>query len=188
MLAKLYRTIPCLSILNKYYIRIFFYILFFLLTKAVYWGITVLSPMVHSVIGGRETTMYSKLIAIDKMSQVPIYEQIIEQFHNLIVTDVLKPKVLIPSVRSLSKEIGTNPNTIQKAYVELERMGITYSVPGVGRYVANNAKEIIQKLMSESDNELKTVVERLKLSGMTVEEIVSKVKMYYGGEKNDKSK
>lgn len=129
--------------------------------------------------------MYSNLISIDKMSHKPIYEQIIEQFHNLIVTDVLKPNEIIPSVRNLSREIGTNPNTIQKAYVELERAGITYSVPGVGRYVAGDAKEKVQNLMSNSDKELKIIVEKLKLSGMTVDEIVSKVKLYYGGKDND---
>lgn len=132
--------------------------------------------------------MCTNLIAIDKMSRIPVYEQIVEQFHNLIVTDVLKPRMIIPSVRSLSRELGTNPNTVQKAYVELERLRITYAVPGVGRYVADDAKEIIQSLMSQSDNELKTAVERLKLSDMTVDDIISKVKMYYGGEENDKSK
>lgn len=129
--------------------------------------------------------MYENLISIDKMSHKPIYEQIIEQFENLIVTEILKSGDMIPSVRSLSKEIGTNPNTIQKAYNELERSNITYSVPGVGRYISNDAKDIIQKSMMKSDSELKNAVEKLKLSGMTVGEIIAKVKLYYGGENDD---
>ncbi|MGN1456734.1 MAG: GntR family transcriptional regulator [Acutalibacteraceae bacterium] len=129
--------------------------------------------------------MYENLIAIDKMSHKPIYEQIIEQFENLIVTGILKSGEMIPSVRSLSKEIGTNPNTIQKAYNELERSNITYSVPGVGRYISNDAKDIIQKSMMKSDSELKNAVEKLKLSGMTVGEIIAKVKLYYGGGNDD---
>lgn len=129
--------------------------------------------------------MYENLISIDKMSHKPIYEQIIEQFENLIVTEILKSGDMIPSVRSLSKEIGTNPNTIQKAYNELERSNITYSVPGVGRYISNDAKDIIQKSMMKSDGELKNAVEKLKLSGMTVGEIIAKVKLYYGGENDD---
>lgn len=129
--------------------------------------------------------MYENLISIDKMSHKPIYEQIIEQFENLIVTEILKSGDMIPSVRSLSKEIGTNPNTIQKAYNELERSNITYSVPGVGRYISNDAKDIIQKSMIKSDGELKNAVEKLKLSGMTVGEIIAKVKLYYGGENDD---
>lgn len=132
-----------------------------------------------------ETNMYSNLVSIDKLSHKPIYEQILEQFQNLIATGILKSGDIIPSVRSLSKELGTNPNTIQKAYVELERSKLTYSVPGVGRYISDNAKEIVQKFMSESDSELKVIVNKLKLSGMTVDEIISKVKLYYGGEKYD---
>lgn len=129
--------------------------------------------------------MYENLISIDKISHKPIYEQIIEQFENLIVTEILKSGDMIPSVRSLSKEIGTNPNTIQKAYNELERSNITYSVPGVGRYISSDAKDIIQKSMMKSDSELKNAVEKLKLSGMTVGEIIAKVKLYYGGENDD---
>lgn len=129
--------------------------------------------------------MYDNLITIDKLSHKPIYEQIVEQFQNLIVTDILKPDEMIPSVRTLSRACGTNPNTIQKAYNELERAGITYSVPGVGRYVSGNAKEVVQKFMSHSDKELKSIIEKLKLSGMTINEIIEKVRIYYGGESND---
>ena len=108
-------------------------------------------------------------LIINHSSMQPIYEQIVEQIQNLVVTGVLKPDDMIPSVRNLSKECGTNPNTVQKAYNELERVGITYSVPGVGRYVSGNAKEIVQRLMSTSNSELKGIVEKLKLSGMTVD-------------------
>lgn len=128
---------------------------------------------------------YKNLITVNKMSNKPIYEQIVEQVQNLIATGILKSGEMIPSVRNLSRECGTNPNTVQKAYNELERVGITYSVPGVGRYVSENAKEIVQKLMSTSNSELKSIVEKLKLSGMTLDEIISKVKIYYGGKQND---
>ena len=129
--------------------------------------------------------MYEKLVVVDKMSHKPIYEQIVEQIQNLVITEVLKSDEMIPSVRNLSRECGTNPNTVQKAYNELERMGITYSVPAVGIYVSCNAKEVVQKLMSTSNSELKTIVEKLKLSGMTIDEIIDKVKLFYGGEHND---
>ncbi len=126
--------------------------------------------------------MYENLVSVNKLSSKPIYTQIIEQFQNLIVTDVLKPNEMIPSVRALSRACETNPNTVQKAYNELERLGITSSVPGVGRYISKDAKKIIQKIMSTSDFELKNIVEKLKLSGMTLDEIIDKVKVYYGGD------
>ena len=65
-------------------------------------------------------------IIISNSRNKPIYEQIIEQIQNLIVTEVLKSDEMISSVRNLSRECGANPNTVQKAYNELERVGITY--------------------------------------------------------------
>lgn len=80
------------------------------------------------------------MLSIDKQSSKPIYEQIIEQFKRLILTESLKPDEQIPSVRALSLDLSVNPNTVQKAYNELELNGITYSVPGVGRFVVKDAK------------------------------------------------
>jgi GntR family transcriptional regulator len=83
------------------------------------------------------------MLNIDKQSGRPVYEQIIEQMQRLILVGSIMPDEQIPSVRSLSLELSVNPNTIQKAYNELEIDHITYSVPGVGRFVAKGAKEII---------------------------------------------
>lgn len=83
------------------------------------------------------------MLNIDKQSVMPIYEQIIEQMQRLILVGSLLPDEQIPSVRSLSLELSVNPNTIQKAYNELELCHVAYSVPGVGRFVAKGAKEII---------------------------------------------
>lgn len=80
---------------------------------------------------------------IDKMSGTPVYEQIIEQMEYLILVGGIATDEQIPSVRSLSLDLSVNPNTIQKAYNELEINQVTYSVPGVGRFVAKNAKEKI---------------------------------------------
>jgi GntR family transcriptional regulator len=80
---------------------------------------------------------------IDKLSGRPVYEQIIEQMQYLILVGGIVPDEQIPSVRSLSLDLSVNPNTIQKAYNELEFNKITYSVPGVGRFVAKDAKQKI---------------------------------------------
>jgi Predicted transcriptional regulators len=83
------------------------------------------------------------VLNIDKQSSRPVYEQILEQFKRLILVGSLKPDEQIPSVRALSLDLSVNPNTIQKAYNALELTGITYSVPGVGRFVSKDAREKI---------------------------------------------
>lgn len=85
------------------------------------------------------------MLNVDKQSSKPVYEQIIDQIQRLILSGTLAPDEQIPSVRALSLELSVNPNTIQKAYSELEIRQITYSVPGVGRFVAKDAKEKIGK-------------------------------------------
>lgn len=93
------------------------------------------------------------MIWIDYTDATPIYEQIVTKYKNLIVRGVLLPNEKMPSVRSLAMELSINPNTIQKAYAELERQGFVYTVKGRGNFVAENdglkkmkENEIIQKL------------------------------------------
>lgn len=65
----------------------------------------------------------------------PIYEQITERYKLLILKGVLSPDEQMPSVRKLAMELSTNPNTVQRAYAELERQGFLYSVKGRGSFV-----------------------------------------------------
>lgn len=76
---------------------------------------------------------------IDWRDGRPIYEQILERIKHLILMDVLQPGEQLPSVRSLAMENATNPNTVQKAYAELERQGFTYTVRGRGVFVSDSA-------------------------------------------------
>ena len=72
------------------------------------------------------------MFVIDVMSRVPVYEQIINQVEEQIMTGILKEGDKMPSVRSLSVKLSTNPNTIQKAYSELDRRQMIVTVPGKG--------------------------------------------------------
>ena len=72
------------------------------------------------------------MILIDYKSRKPIYEQIIDSIKSLIVSGVLERDDQLPSVRQLAQELAINPNTIQKAYGELEREGVIYSLKGRG--------------------------------------------------------
>ena len=75
----------------------------------------------------------------------PIYEQITERYKVLILKGVLAPDEQMPSVRKLAMELSTNPNTVQRAYMELERQGFLYSVRGRGSFVRGGTDIHAQK-------------------------------------------
>ena len=102
------------------------------------------------------------MISIDKQSRVPVYEQLIDAFEKEILLGIREKDSMIPSVRTLSVELGINPNTVQKAYLELERRNITYSVPGVGRFVSKDGAAILKKDLGEAEELLQKAVERMK--------------------------
>lgn len=84
------------------------------------------------------------MIIIDYNDKRPIYEQIVERFQALIVSGVLEAGEKMPSVRTLAVELSINPNTIQRAYTELERDGFIYAVKGRGNFVKRDT-ELFEK-------------------------------------------
>ena len=78
------------------------------------------------------------MIILDYRDRRPIYEQVLEKLKELMLLDVLKENDPLPSVRSLAMDLSINPNTIQRAYAELERQGYIYTVKGRGSFVAEN--------------------------------------------------
>ena len=119
------------------------------------------------------------MISIDKQSKVPVYEQLIEAFEKEIILGIREKDSMIPSVRALSVELGVNPNTVQKAYLELERRNITYSVPGVGRFVSKEGAAILKKDLGEAEEYLNKAVEKMKQADVSLEELLEKVKTLY---------
>ncbi|WP_025721254.1 GntR family transcriptional regulator [Paenibacillus sp. 1-18] len=75
------------------------------------------------------------MFELDIRSRKPIYEQLMDRVKEMIVYGSLQPDEQLPSVRALSAQLTVNPNTIQKAYRELEREGYIYSVQGKGSFV-----------------------------------------------------
>lgn len=86
---------------------------------------------------------------IDLRSRTPIYEQLYKRVVELTVKNQLAAGDKLPSVRELAKELGVNPNTVSKAFGELERDGIIYSVPGRGSFIAEQNGGIIKKNAEE---------------------------------------
>ncbi|MGN0372336.1 MAG: GntR family transcriptional regulator, partial [Enterocloster sp.] len=77
------------------------------------------------------------MIVLDYRDRRPLYEQVTERFKELMFQGVLAQDSQLPSVRSLATELSINPNTIQRAYGELERQGYIYTVKGKGSFVAD---------------------------------------------------
>ncbi|MBQ7836031.1 MAG: GntR family transcriptional regulator [Clostridia bacterium] len=111
------------------------------------------------------------MFRIDGMSRTPVYEQIIEQVEKLITLGIMSPGDQLPSVRSLSIELSVNPNTIQKAYSELDAKGIAHSVPGRGCFIADNAEEILRDAAKGNLSKLTELVREMLLLGVTEKEI-----------------
>ena len=72
------------------------------------------------------------MLFLDYQDRRPIYEQIVEKFRLLILSGAMEPDSRMPSVRQLAMELSINPNTIQRAYMELEQQGLIYPVKGRG--------------------------------------------------------
>lgn len=117
------------------------------------------------------------MIVIDSRDKRAIYEQVVDRLSDLMLIGVLEPGDKLPSVRSLAVELSINPNTIQKAYIELERQGYVYSVKGVGSFVADmdvikeNKKSIIYKELEELVDKSRKIISK--------EEFCKKVEEFY---------
>lgn len=114
------------------------------------------------------------MIIIDYKDTRPIYEQVVEKFKTLILKGVLAPDEQMPSVRSLAMELSINPNTIQKAYAELERNGFIYTVKGRGNFVAGTDSLLTEHKKNCMDKILQLVKESEEY-GITKEEIISEI-------------
>ena len=73
---------------------------------------------------------------VDTASRLPIYQQLVQQIREAIARGELRPEAALPSVRQLSRDLVVNPNTVARAYTELEREGLLVSRPGRGVFVA----------------------------------------------------
>ena len=109
---------------------------------------------------------------IDLQSRVPIYEQLYKKTIELIIKGVLKENDQLPSVRSLAKELGVNPNTVAKSYQELERNKIIYSVSGRGSFISKiNNSSVKDYILEDFD----CSVEEAVRIGITKDELKSRI-------------
>lgn len=124
------------------------------------------------------------MINIDLQSGIPIYEQLYKKISELIIKGILAENDQLPSVRSLAKDLGVNPNTVSKAYQELERNKIIYSVSGRGSFVAAVGNSYLREnALAEFEN---AVNDALK-AGLTAEELKKRIDEVNINDKNNRS-
>ncbi|MBQ4425692.1 MAG: GntR family transcriptional regulator [Lachnospiraceae bacterium] len=119
------------------------------------------------------------MFQIDVMSRVPVYEQLISQIEKLVLSGVLLPGTPLPSVRSLSTALSINPNTIQKAYSELNARGVLSSVPGRGAFICENIDRFRREKNQKKLQELEASLLELRQSGVAKEEILPLISAVY---------
>ncbi len=122
------------------------------------------------------------MFTIDKLSRTPIYEQLIAQFEYGILSGEIAPDGKLPSVRELSQELSVNPNTLQRAYAEIERRGLCYSVPGSGRYLTKDALLHLKSDAEQKINAFADLTAALKKLGVTKDALLNVVASVYASQ------
>ena len=111
-------------------------------------------------------------LIINNSSMQPIYEQIMTQLKSQIMDGSLKENEMLPSVRSLAKEIKVSALTVKKAYDALEEEGFVVTIHGKGSYVACASQELmLEEKKKEVEQELESAIRKGKSCGMTSDDL-----------------
>ena len=111
-------------------------------------------------------------IIIHHSSMIPIYEQIVDQVKNDIISGELLADTMLPSVRALSGELRISALTVKKAYDKLEEEGFVVTVHGKGTFVAAADRQLASEAIRKSiEDEFSKVIEKAKLNGLSPDEI-----------------
>jgi GntR family transcriptional regulator len=95
---------------------------------------------------------------VNTASRVPIYQQLVRQVREAVARGEFRPDERLPSVRELARELAVNPNTVAKAYTELERDGTLVSRPGLGLFVARPGTDLTR---AARDRRLRELLDQL---------------------------
>lgn len=121
------------------------------------------------------------MITLDYKDRRPIYIQLVEKIEDLARHGIIKVDEQLPSVRSLAVELSINPNTIQRAYGELEHRGVTYSVAGKGSFLAANQSALMAEGKMQTFKELEALLQKSVDFGATEDEVCVIVKNVFNG-------
>ncbi len=111
-------------------------------------------------------------ISVDTRDRKPIYEQLCDNIREMVLKGFLKPNEQLPGVRTLAMQLAINPNTIQKAYTELEHQGIIYSIQGRGSFICDNIASLRDEQKSEILAEIEQCLKKAHEIGIDKSEIL----------------
>ena len=123
------------------------------------------------------------MITVDMRDRKPIYEQLIDNIRTLAVQGHLKPDEHLPSVRQLAAELAINPNTIQKAYAELERQNVIYSLPGRGNFISPDIGSVAKQERQRQLEALGVMFRQAQNAGVEKSEIQTLLDAVYNESK-----
>lgn len=123
------------------------------------------------------------MIGLNYRDSHPIYEQIKDNYKRLISSGGIAPDEKLPSVRELASQLAINPNTIQRAYRELESEGFIYTIPGKGSFAGKPA-EVNSGKISQLLSDFDKLVTELILLGVSRESLTQRIQAE-GGTAND---
>lgn len=124
------------------------------------------------------------MFILKPQSRLPIFEQLKAQILEFISLGILAPNDKLPSVRALANDLAINPNTVAKAYQELELQGYVYTVPGKGCFVGDN--HLDDQIKQVKLKEFEQTVMEMKRYQLKQSDLVDAVKkIYKGDERND---
>jgi GntR family transcriptional regulator len=119
------------------------------------------------------------MFQLDIRDHRPLYEQIKEKMKSLIIKGVLKADQRVPSVRELAQTLTINPNTIQKAYKDLEEEGFIYSVRGKGSFITPMAHIENQSRVSVLLQDLERMIAELVYLQVPKEQLMALINDQY---------
>ena len=127
-------------------------------------------------------------LIISNNSEIPIYEQIREKIKKSINTNELKGGEVLPSVRTLAKDLRISILTVKKAYDELENDGYIKTVQGKGSFVISRSKKLIkEEQIKIIENHINEIIKLSKANDISQKEIIDLFKYLYGEEKNGRN-
>lgn len=115
----------------------------------------------------------------------PIYAQIAQHIKMQIVSNQIKSGDQLPTVRDYAEKAGVNPNTMQRAFIELEREGMVYSQRTSGRFVTQDEELISQMRHEVAQSELSNFVSNMQKIGFSKHEIISELTQFLKENTND---